>query len=113
MRRLPPEVELADRRIHNAVLIVMISTMVIALAFVVRNQIDKLAQRITAVEVRKTPPPKPDARIGKILIEQKRLRADLDVCHQRVTDAFWSLDIVSRVPGKRAHAPRPPERKRP
>ena len=66
----------------------------------------------TQLMVAKKPMPRlPD--LAPIEIELSRLKKDLDVCHQRVTDAFFAIDVVSRVLGKRVHAPRTPKRVRP
>ncbi len=41
------------------------------------------------------------------------LEEDIDVCHARVDDVFWALEVVSRVEGPRARAPSVTKRVRP
>ena len=79
-----------------------------------KHVIDATTTRIKVLEAQlAAAPPNVAKTIKAVRVELARMRRDVDVCHKRVNDVFWSLQVVARVPGARVHAPTTPTRKRP
>lgn len=90
--------------------VVLAFVVLTAMIFALVLRVEKLERQTKTVSVPvPVPVPVPSNENERL----DRLEEDINVCHDRVDDVFWALEVVSRVEGPRSRAPTVTKRVRP